>query len=348
MGWGPMRHLTTRYVAVDDRPHDVVLAGSRRAFVACAASVVGIDLAHGSVTARFPSARGKKRLALVSDRYLVEACESLGSIRILDLLDAARTTAALQMPIAGLLATNTGIWFGSEDCLRELDFSGDLGRQIAVPGVMAPRTSDAEAAADDYSPYGLGPLATDRDSLAYCATRVAGADVLHVVNLDDGTVLGTGWDPWADGEGSADIVSIPPQPSAGRRITDVVLDPSRTYAYVSCAGWFVTRSAGQARPTHVRVAGREDSRAELCSPPLLAERAVVRLEESRKPRSQAQNARRCSLPNELMVDHRIPVGEDVPEGDDPRQVRDQRRGVSVNATQLVERLAGDLELPLYC
>lgn len=233
-----MRQLTIRLVAVDDGPHDVVLAGGRRAFVACAASVVGIDLAHGSVTARFPAAPGKKRLALLSDRYLVEACESLGSIRILDLLDAAQTTAALQMPIAGLVATNTGIWFGSEDCLRELDFSGSLGRQIPMPGVMEPMTSDALAAADDLPPYGLGPLATDGESLAYCATRVAGADVLHVVNLHDDTVLGTGWDPQADGEGSTDIVSFPPQPSAERRITDVVLDPTRTNAYVSCTGWF--------------------------------------------------------------------------------------------------------------
>lgn len=65
--------------------------------------------------------------------------------------------------------------------------------------------------------------------------------------------------------------------------------------------------------------GREDSRAELCSPPLLAERAVVRLEESRKLRRQAQDARRCRLPNEFMVDDRVLVGEDVPEGDDPRR-----------------------------
>ena len=76
--------------------------------------------------------------------------------------------------------------------------------------------------------------------------------------------------------------------------------------------------------------------------------SFVFVEESSELRSQVPDARRCDLPDELVVDDGVPVDEHVPEGDDPWQVRDQAGGVWVETAEPVECLADDLELSLDC
>ena len=53
-------------------------------------------------------------------------------------------------------------------------------------------------------------------------------------------------------------------------------------------------------------------------------------------------------PNKLVVDTGVAVNQDVPKSHDARQVRNRRGSSAVNATQLTEGLADDLELAFDC
>lgn len=75
---------------------------------------------------------------------------------------------------------------------------------------------------------------------------------------------------------------------------------------------------------------------------------AVLAEEPSEFRGQVHDTRRSDLPDEFVIDDGIPVRKHVAEGDDPWQVRNQGGRGWVDATESVECLADDLELPLHC
>lgn len=51
-------------------------------------------------------------------------------------------------------------------------------------------------------------------------------------------------------------------------------------------------------------------------------------------------------PNGLVIDRRIPMHQDIPERDNPRQIWNAARQIEIEPRKLVQRFADDLELAL--